>query len=179
MAAPEHDLYAPVWTAAAERPQVTWSEILPGLYQGGTDDDDWISMPRPLDSGDEPRPFDAVVTLFAWAQPFGWGVTELRYGFADAHPRYADLSRVVEAARWAHGRWRAGDRVLVRCQAGLNRSGLVMALVLMLEGMSPAEAITLIRRQRSAVALCNDDFVDWLLADAAGALAAPLPPVAV
>ncbi len=114
--------------------------------------------------------FDAVLTLFAWAQPFGWGVEELRYGFMDAHPRHADMTRVVEAARWAHQRWASGQQVLIRCQAGLNRSGLLTALVLMLAGLDAADAIDLIRAKRSEIALFNDDFVDWLLTEAAGAL---------
>ena len=60
--------------------------------------------------------------------------------------------------------------MLIRCQAGLNRSGLLTALVLMLAGWEAAEAIRLIRTKRSQVALFNDDFVDWLLNDAAAAL---------
>ena len=51
-----------------------------------------------------------------------------------------------------------------------DRSGLLTALVLMLAGMDAAEAIRLIRSRRSEVALFNDDFVDWLLTDAADAL---------
>jgi hypothetical protein len=144
--------------------------VLPGLFQGGTDDDAWVNTAAPLDRHDDATGFDAVLTLFAWAQPFGWGVEELRYGFMDAHPRHADMSRVVEAARWAYQRWVSGQRVLIRCQAGLNRSGLLTALVLMLAGMDAAEAIRLIRSRRSEVALFNDDFVDWLLTDAADAL---------
>jgi protein-tyrosine phosphatase len=74
------------------------------------------------------------------------------------------MAAVVRAAEWAHQSWSSGQRVLIRCQAGLNRSGVVTALVLMLEGWSPREAIDLIRSRRSSLALCNDDFVQWLLA---------------
>ena len=165
-----HDLYAPRYVADDQLPRGLYSEVLPGLFQGGTDDDAWVNTAAPLDHGDDTTGFDAVLTLFAWAQPFGWGVEELRYGFMDAHPRHADMSRVVEAARWAHQRWSSGQRVLIRCQAGLNRSGLLTAMVLMLAGMDAAEAIRLIRDRRSELALFNDDFVDWLLTDAAEAL---------
>ena len=52
--------------------------------------------------------------------------------------------------------------VLVRCWMGLNRSGLVVALVLMRLGYSAADAIDLIRTQRSRFALCNPLFVQYL-----------------
>lgn len=64
----------------------------------------------------------------------------------------------------------AADRVLIRCQAGLNRSGLVTALVLMLDGHSATEAVNQLRARRSPWALCNDAFVDWLVTDAAALL---------
>jgi hypothetical protein len=165
-----YDMYAPRYVSDEQLPRAMYSEVLPGLFQGGTADHAWVNSPAPLEHGDDRTGFDAVLTLFAWAQPFGWGVEELRYGFMDAHPRHADMSRVVEAARWAHQRWVSGQQVLIRCQAGLNRSGLLTALVLMLAGMDAAEAIRLIRSRRSEVALFNDDFVDWLLTDAADAL---------
>lgn len=165
-----HDLYAPRWVCDDQAPSELYSEVVPGLFQGGTDDDAWVNTAAALGMADDNAGFDAVLTLFAWAQPFGWGVEELRYGFMDAHPRYADMSRIVEAAQWAHLRWTGGQTVLIRCQAGLNRSGLLTALVLMLDGWEAEEAIRTIRATRSEVALCNDDFVDWLVHDAATAL---------
>lgn len=54
-------------------------------------------------------------------------------------------------------------KTLVHCQAGLNRSGLVTALALILEGMEPSAAISLLRERRSQVVLCNKTFYDWLL----------------
>lgn len=170
-----HDLYAPQWVSDDQLPRALYSEVLPGLYQGGTDNDAWVNTAAPLEHGDDATGFDAVLTLFAWAQPFSWGVEELHYGFMDAHPRHADMSRVVEAARWAYQRWSSGQQVLIRCQAGLNRSGLLTALVLMLAGWDATDAIRLIRARRAEVALFNDDFVDWLLTDAAGALGLDTP----
>lgn len=170
-------MYAPSWVSDDQSPKNLYDEILPGLFQGGTPDEDWRA--DAFESGvpqDAPAVhFDAVVTLFAWAQPCDWEVEELRYGFPDADPRHADMSRVVRAAQWAHERWRAGDTVLIRCQAGLNRSGLVTAMVLILDGASPEQAITRIRARRSPVALCNDHFVDWLLDRADTALSLPTP----
>jgi len=165
-----HPLYAPQWISDDQLPRGLYSEVLPGLCQGGTHDHAWVNTAAPLEHTDDTTGFDAVLTLFAWAQPLGWGVEELRYGFMDAHPRHADMGRVVEAARWAYQRWSSGQQVLIRCQAGLNRSGLLTALVLMLAGWDAAEAIRLIRAKRSQIALFNEDFVDWLLNDAAAAL---------
>lgn len=53
---------------------------------------------------------------------------------------------------------------LLHCQAGLNRSGLVAALVLMLGGRSAAESIAHLRESRSPAVLCNKGFESWLLA---------------
>ena len=53
--------------------------------------------------------------------------------------------------------------MLVRCQAGLNRSGLVTALVLIKDGFTPYQAIDLIRQRRTDIALFNENFANWLL----------------
>jgi len=37
--------------------------------------------------------------------------------------------------------WKAGKKILIRCQVGCNRSGLVMAIVLMKEGYSAKDSI--------------------------------------
>jgi hypothetical protein len=162
----DEDLAAPRWVARGEAPTWHASEILPGLFMGGTADHDVVHMAadRRFDFGRQ-RPYDAVVTLYAWAQPVSWEVEELRYGFGDGDLDCIDVARVLRAAQWAWDRWRSGDRVLIRCQAGLNRSGLVTALVLMLNGMAAEEAISIIRQRRSSWALCNRAFVDWLVDD--------------
>lgn len=140
-------------------------EVLPGLFQGGTEDDDVIMRgARQRLRGD--FAFDLVVTLYADANPVPWGVEEIRFGFYDASLSAADLPRILRIARHAHQAWKSGQRVLVRCQAGVNRSGLISALVLMHEGYSAADAIALLRRQRSAHTLSNAHFEKWLLTSA-------------
>lgn len=140
-------------------------EIATGLFQGGTADDDvvWLGASQRL-RGD--YPFDVVVTLFADANPVPWGVEEIRFGFPDATLSDSDAARVVRIARSAHRQWMSGAQVLVRCQAGVNRSGLVTALMLMLAGYSAASAIELIRERRGAVVLNNPHFEEWLLTSA-------------
>ncbi|MDQ3931843.1 MAG: dual specificity protein phosphatase family protein [Actinomycetota bacterium] len=78
-----------------------------------------------------------------------------------------------ETIRWLARRVSAwldeGLSVLVRCKAGLNRSGLVVARTLVERGFQPQEAIDLIRRRRHRRALNNRAFVGWLLGEEARA----------
>jgi len=58
---------------------------------------------------------------------------------------------------------RKGARVLVTCNLGRNRSGLVAALALVQLGMAPMAAIDLVRRARAPRgALSNKDFIEFL-----------------
>ena len=159
-------LYAPRWHATHEYPSDLYSQILPGLFMGGTDDAGTVDFPVALHSVPDSGPFSAVVTLYSWAQPMGWGVEEVRYGFYDSSVEHFETDKLLRVARWAFDRWQEGESVLIRCQAGLNRSGLVTALVLLQAGYSPAEAIKLIREKRSSLALFNNDFVHWLVTKA-------------
>lgn len=146
-----------------------WSEILPGLWQGGTDDYDEINSSRikPLNRSSRPAitvdNFDTVITLYAWANPVDWFVREFRYGVWDSRVEDLDLEELFDLVKIAHSDWKKGKRVLIRCQAGWNRSGLVTALVLMRDGYEAADAIELIRQQRSDWALCNPEFEKFLL----------------
>lgn len=143
-------------------PEEIATEIVPGLFQGGTDDDDVVYYGR-QERYAHHVPYDVIVTLYASAQPAPWGVEEFRYGFYDSELEDTDVIRVLRAARLAYQRWCDGDDVLIRCQAGINRSGLVTALVLIQAGLRAPQAIALIRQQRGAGTLLNDSFVGWLL----------------
>jgi len=156
-------LYAPVHDIGFDFP--LWSEILPGLWLGGTDDDDTIETgvdtykPRMITKND----FDTVITLYSWAQPVDWLVEEVRYGFYDSEISHIDFAAVERAADFAYQAWKSGKRVLIRCQAGINRSGLVMAHVLMKDKYKAREAIDLMREKRSKAVLLNRHFVDYLV----------------
>ena len=143
-------------------PDYAGSLIVPGLFQGGTEDDDVVFYGRSERYADA-VPYNLIVTLYATASPAPWGVEEVRYGFYDSALHHDDVVRVVRAARFAYQRWTEGDNVLIRCQAGMNRSGLVTALVLIMAGLTPGQAITLIRERRSPGALFNEHFVEWLI----------------
>jgi Dual specificity phosphatase, catalytic domain len=154
-------------------PAALFSEILPNLFQGGTDDSDVIHIAHTNYQRRSDLPFDSIVTMYAWAKPADWNVQELRYGIPDNLISDIDLDRLRKAVDFAHQQWKSGDRVLIRCQAGLNRSGLVTALVLIKDGYSADEAINLIRAQRGEDALCNYRFEQWLLTSAASFINPP------
>lgn len=157
-----------------------WTEVAPGLSVGGTDDGDVLGM-AVLWETNEGRPvrpthgsafitlddFDAVVTMYAFARPVDWHVEELRWGIMDG-PGDIDAETLAETVAWAHRRWKNGKRVLVRCQAGLNRSSLIAALVMIKDGMEPQDAIDKIRRTRARRALFNKDFVRFIQAATPG-----------
>jgi protein-tyrosine phosphatase len=88
-----------------------------------------------------------------------WHVHENRFGFADGPLDEKTFAKVDELASWLHSEWKLGRTSLARCQAGLNRSGILVARILMKDGYSSDEAIDLIRKKRSPHALFNPDFV--------------------
>ena len=144
-------------------PTSLYSEIIENLFMGGTDDNDVIHLPANPYARRNDLPFDSIVTMYAWARPADWKVQEYRYGVPDAQISDMDLARLRQAVIWGYKQWKRGDRTLIRCQAGLNRSGLVTALILMKSGMSAESAIKLIRKNRADIALFNDHYVKWLM----------------
>jgi hypothetical protein len=142
--------------------QDLYSEILPGLWQGGTHDFDTLEFPKEYPIWKSEKQFDSVATLYAIAHPVGWGVKEIRYGFPDSALSEKDIPEIQSVADWVYSEWKSGKKVLVRCQMGWNRSGTVTSLALMKDGYSAQEAIDLIRERRSPYALCNQDFVKFL-----------------
>lgn len=139
------------------------SEILPGLFQGGTLREHVIDQEQLLTKFHEaPRPYDSVVTLYPWAAPVGFGVEERRFGFPDGELIVEYVARIEALSEWAHAEWVSGRRVLIRCAGGMNRSGLVTALVLLRAGYSADDAVALIQQRRSPDALSNASFVAYL-----------------
>ena len=71
-----------------------------------------------------------------------WIVKELRFAFPEGPLEPWTIPQIEAVAEWVHQQWKTGDRVLIRCQAGLNRSSLATALALMTDGLSADEAIS-------------------------------------
>lgn len=143
-----------------------WSEILPDLWMGGTDYADRLGLrfKSPFVTTEN---FDTVVTMYGYANPCDWYVTEYRYPILDSEDVDFDLDVIRNLVRTAYRDWKLGKRVLIRCQAGLNRSGLITALVLMMDGFTAEEAIDLIRNTRDPECLYNTAFTEWLSAQVA------------
>lgn len=71
------------------------------------------------------------------------------------------MEQVEELARWVNVCKKTGP-VLVHCQAGLNRSSLVVARALTMDGYTAEEAINIIRDNRSPACLCNNSFENYI-----------------
>ncbi len=73
-----------------------------------------------------------------------------------------DLDRLHAVAKLGAELVRRGDRVLAHCGIGLNRSGLMIALILMYLGMDAQSAVARCRQRRPG-ALYNEVFAEYLL----------------
>ena len=139
-----------------------WSEILPGLFMGGHFSNDGERI-RPVIVGSE---FDAVFSAYhAFGHGPDDGVPHKRIRIPDGILNEADWAAVVGmvdalTAFTDCGNWEA--KVLVRCQAGYNRSGLIVALYLLRLGFSADQAVMMIRNRRSEYALCNESFAQLI-----------------
>lgn len=139
-----------------------YSEILPNLFISGTLDEDVIQRGKSTLSLAQPAPFDSVVCMYGHANPIGYYVREQRFGIADAELDEESKPEIRQLADWLYQEWKQGKKVASKCQMGWNRSGLVLALVLLLDGYSADEAIELIREKRSPYALSNSSFVRFI-----------------
>ncbi|MEV6827612.1 protein phosphatase [Amycolatopsis sp. NPDC051102] len=136
-----------------------WNEIRPGLWMGG--------HIRVGAAGEEPvvvgREFDLVLSLY---HRDGHGPAPgVEHRFAempDGPLTDAQIGEVERFAGLAAEAVRAGRRTLVRCHAGQNRSGLVVAQALVELGLELPAAIALVRQRRGPGALSNELFVQYL-----------------
>jgi hypothetical protein len=128
------------------------SHIEDGLWVGGC-----------IDGVTLDADFQTVVSLFTHERYFlGPHTTRHEFFMGDSLyvPPAQQLHHIADIVVSALDR---GDKVLVHCQAGLNRSNLIAALALIKRGRTPADAITLLRDRRSPAVLCNGAFESWLL----------------
>lgn len=150
-------------------PRDAVSNIVPGLWMSGSR--------AALESGR----FDRVLTLCrerdervavpAGSEALAWRIPDAQI---------EDPEQIRSWARRIAGWIADGETVLVRCAAGLNRSGLVVARTLVEQGYQPAEAVGLVRERRRTDALNNPWFLEWLRHESAKAgprAFAPAPPI--
>lgn len=141
-----------------------YQEIKPGLFLGGT--------PPIFDFEVNPRAefteyegLDYVFTFHKSSSAVIGRTIEIRYFFEDdwnfgLNPD--DVPTLSSLADQAFELWKSGKNVLLRCQGGKNRSGLIAASVLMRDGMEPDQAIELLRLKRDPDVLFNGHFVEAL-----------------
>lgn len=98
-----------------------------------------------------------------WVGAFtpGARVLDLRDAFPDSieQPVPAD---VIEALVDRAEAMMADGPILICCTAGINRSPLVAARILMRHGHTADAAIALLRERRGDIVLCNPTFESWL-----------------
>jgi len=128
------------------------SEVVPGLWQGGCETG--LVLPTHI---------NYLVSLYPWER---YTINHKMRG--ELYIRmYDDPEQVtdqVETIAKQVNEWRKAGKgnVLVHCQAGLNRSSLIIVRALMLDGMKSADAIELVRKQRSPACLSNYSFETYL-----------------
>lgn len=136
------------------------SHIVDNLYVGGHDDF--------VDLGDK---FSHVFSLYVWGRPYETveDTVHMAWTMYDGHGTImaqdkdenpVDLAEIVYQIVSALNK---GGNVLVHCQAGINRSNLLSALVLRAwKNMTSDEAIALLRERRSDLVLANKTFETYL-----------------
>ncbi|MFE5537375.1 protein phosphatase [Streptomyces sp. NPDC056492] len=143
-------------------PQSPWDEIVPRLWMGGHHWTDPAGELRPVVAGSE---FDLVISLYSRS---GHGpdahVEHLVREMPDGPLTAAELHGVQDLARTGVSALDKGLTVLVRCHSGYNRSGLVIAQMLIERGLPAGEAVALVRERRSPAALSNEAFTSYLSA---------------
>lgn len=142
-------------------PANPWDEIMPDMWMGGM-----YFGPQMTPCAPDGQ-FDVVVSMA------GRGAMATRANNPDViqHLFYIDdgqlgpleMQYVMEAAQLVSEYWAEGDKILVRCNMGLNRSGLIVALALIDHGNEAQKVIDRIREKRSPNALCNEWFIKYIL----------------
>lgn len=136
-------------------PEDPWNEVVHGLYLGSSE----VQYPR-----DE---FDAVVSVFDWHYDrLPWlpppGTPHLVLPLYDSKD-IPDKSEIDLAVKFIHNYHKDARPVLVRCQAGLNRSSLVAGAYMCEHlGFTGVTAIKTIKAEREG-ALFNRYFRQYLL----------------
>ena len=129
------------------------SEIVPGLWLGGCEDG--LVLPRFIKH---------LVSLYPWESYTVNHESGHLAGGSDVRQPRPDLPSGRRHRPLGESSAGRPGPVLVHCQAGFNRSSLVVTRALVLERMPVSDAIALVREKRSPVCLCNPSFERWLLA---------------
>lgn len=141
---------------ASEWPKRAHDEVYPGLWIGGS----WRGAPA---AGE----FDTVLTLCGSyeATPVPRGTRHVHVPLRDREDGIPDPQQLAELVAKVVEWVRSDQRVLVRCYAGLNRSGLIVGLALCeLTGLPGELMISAMRAHRDEKVLCNPAFAAYVAA---------------
>lgn len=128
-------------------------EIKPSLFQSTKVDDRMAIVNHKI---------DLVIDLEGgFDDLFTWTMQSYLYWHILDMPWMPEIDNLWNVARYGFNAWKAGQKVLVHCTAGRNRSGLVNGCILWLDGMSGIEAVKLIQEKRPG-ALVNTVFRNYL-----------------
>jgi hypothetical protein len=139
-----------------------WNQVDEFLWIGGHE---WVDEDGRLRDAVVDDEFDVVISLYH--QPGHGprkGVRHIVFEIPDGPLTPKQIDKLHQLAVWTGDRLRMRRKVLVRCHAGYNRSGLLAAQTLIELHHTPQQAIELVRRARTAWALNNELFVDYLTA---------------
>ena len=129
-----------------------YSEIEPGLWMGACPPEE------------APDFADAILDVYA-RHEYARGACAYRGEPMLDFAELPDPELLDSLVRWVHEHREHGRTVLIHCQAGQNRSGLITALYLIrYREFRPQAAIDLIQEKRGPNALWNGSFVRYLLA---------------
>jgi protein-tyrosine phosphatase len=138
------------------------TELLPGL---------WIGSAPETGPGVAHAGFHSLVLCAEEYQPRSREFPGLRHvlhaPLQDHIPTGVEIDTALEAAMHIADMHAAGERILVTCLAGRNRSGLVCALAIVaITGARPLDAAMLVRMRRRGPdgmpALTNPAFIKFL-----------------
>lgn len=130
------------------------SHVVGNIYQGGCSTG--LVLPTSIVN---------VISLYKWERYLLHdGVNNFyeytMYDSEDGIPEPYQLDGIIEVAEILVDE----GPTLIHCQAGLNRSSLVAALLLVRLGYTGRSAIELLRERRSPAVLCNKAFERYVLA---------------
>lgn len=145
-------------------PDAEFHEVLPGLYLGGhLWEEGGISRHGKNSSVSADKTWDYVVSCCL--DKVYWEKTlpqcDMRLVLFEDTEKGLDNDtwvKIWSVVNEVTFRWWSGEKVLVRCQAGYNRSGLLMSLILMRLGYTAEDAIKLCREKRGGDVLINPVF---------------------
>lgn len=108
-----------------------------------------------------PWEYEEISHLFS-SKALAPGQGHLYVNLDDSDVSEQQVANIRHGADVAYTVFAQSHKVLVHCQQGWNRSGVIVARAMMMGRWSADQAIAAVRKVRGPSALCNEAFVNWL-----------------